>query len=355
MHCQQNLSFWFLFVAWTKDSEVFSARHHIDKVALENINGEDPEDRYWIIKIYQGDVGKYNLVIDSIKGVDSGNYQCAICQHSSTSYVCTAITDFKSTVATLNVLYTPSVPEYPECTGLDSSATVSVGTQVEVTCVSEIGDPKVHLQWNKDGVPLSSTVTEREDNNILYLIYTFIAELSHTGMVLSCSSTSSHFTSYSESCNFNALNVVDMPVVAVTSGAAVYEEGSPANFTCSAFSSTSTAITFEWFVGNIPKSRYTQNDTRMESVLTITSVIASDHQTAIKCVVRNEQGQTAQDQVFLEVISRPTNMIPTSRIDEQPQLTITRVPDDGNESCSVAIGGTVVVYSIVLLIVFPFL
>ncbi|XP_071960557.1 uncharacterized protein [Antedon mediterranea] len=216
----------YYFVAWTKDSEVFSARNQIDKVALENINGEDPEDRYTITKIDQGNTGTYKLIIDSVKGVDSGNYQCVICQHPPTSYECTAITDFKSTVATLNVLYTPSVPEYPECTGLDSSATVSVGTQVEVTCVSEIGDPKVQLQWHKDGVPLSSTITEREDNNRLYLIYTFTAELSHTGMVLSCSSTSSYFTSYSESCRFNALNVVDMPVVAATSGAAEDEEGS---------------------------------------------------------------------------------------------------------------------------------
>ncbi|XP_033109558.1 uncharacterized protein LOC117110829 [Anneissia japonica] len=349
-----------LSVYWLRQDVVIAERTLIEKEALKEFVGDDEDqlNRYTIAKTEQGNIANYELHIDRTQGVDSGDYKCVICEHSSLSFDCLKITEHQSQVATFTVRYTPSVPEYPQCTGLDTQ--VSVNTDVEVTCTSQIGEPKVELKWKNNGVEVSS-VTEREDleKKMIYLMYSFTATLASSGIVLSCSSSSSYFPSYSGSCSFNPLVVVDMPVVTVTSGATEYEEGTQANFTCAA--SSATQITnFDWTVGNIPSSRYTQVDLETKSILTIASVQLSDHRSVIKCVVTNSQGQNGQDQVIMDVVGGPTGIIPTSRNDPSTTKALTTKeiivittsePGGSGGNIGAAVGGAVAGFVIVLLLI----
>ncbi len=112
------------------------------------------------------------------------------------------LTDLPSDSIHLQFFYFPSKSD-PVCTS-DTKSIVSIGSNVTVTCSSDIGSPPVSIQWQSDGeTDIRHDKYEKQGRK--YAVLKFQVSKYHAGAMFSCKVSSVAFPQRTQTCHYGPI------------------------------------------------------------------------------------------------------------------------------------------------------
>ncbi|XP_038079433.1 uncharacterized protein LOC119746519 isoform X2 [Patiria miniata] len=224
----------------------------------------------------EGMLTSYILTINDVTRDDDGSYECEVLQEND-GYGYSAMA---SKAVHLSVLYFPS-SVYPYCS-LNGSQTLLTGTELTVTCTSEVGNPQIISEWmtGDDTVP-SPMYRNVESSSMMVSELAFTASHDLQGATFVCRVTSEAYPETYRTCSLGPLRIMDWPVVDVTRSLERVTEGADIHFLCS---TDPVMPSLNWeTIPSIDPERLNVMDGG--AILTVKNVQLGDNMTSVICRV----------------------------------------------------------------------
>ncbi|XP_033118817.1 cell adhesion molecule 1-like isoform X3 [Anneissia japonica] len=214
----------------------------------------------------------YVLLIHDLILEDEGDYHCQIDESPIVS----------SGIARLTILQIPST-KYPKCK--KSANTYVVGSQVKLTCISELISPPVELNWNHEGASvLPISIKTEVSDDLVYKHYTFIAKKSNNDDSFMCQQRTEVVPGI-HNCSIQNLNIQYRPEVKIQHTSALFA-GSDAILFCQSFANP-PVTEFKWmFTPVLNVNEYIADG----QVLTLIKPSIARNGTRITCLAENNIG-----------------------------------------------------------------
>nr|XP_055062376.1 uncharacterized protein LOC129445229 [Misgurnus anguillicaudatus] len=209
------------------------------------------------------------LILQSVRREDSGNYSCAVQGNN-----------FTSPHRYLNIMYAPKQTHVV----VNPSGEIMEGDSVNLSCSSDANPPVQNYSWFKGGEILGSGST--------YIISNISSD--HSGEY-KCKSSNELGMTFSDSVILNVIYAPDKPVISINPSEIM--EGDLVNLTCSS-DANPPVQNYSWFK---------KNKTVASGQTYIISKIRSDHSGEYKCKSINELGKR-YSAVTLNVLYPPKNV-----------------------------------------------
>ncbi|XP_022112051.1 uncharacterized protein LOC110991148 [Acanthaster planci] len=227
------------------------------------------------VNITAGMLTSYTLTISEVTRDDDGRYECQVLQENEYGYSAMA-----SETVVISVLYFPS-SSYPYCS-LNGSQTLLTGTELTVTCVSEIGNPQISAMWVTEDGPFPKPVYHTVESPSMMVSELQLA-VAHDlqGATYVCRVTSPAYPESDRTCSLGPLRIMDWPIVKVVRSLERVNLGDDIHFLCS---SDPAVPTLSWeTIPKIDPHRLEEMDGG--AILTIRNVQRGDNMTSVVCRV----------------------------------------------------------------------
>ncbi|XP_033107890.1 nephrin-like [Anneissia japonica] len=285
-------------------------------------------------------IHQYTLVISKTKRThDNSEIQCCI-REGENDRKC-------SDTARLNINQVPG-KEFPECS--PKTEIYRSPDPVTLTCITELTDPKVNLEWWVARKMVSSRPA-REEHNQLVLRYTFDAKPEDDGKFVRCRMYST-VLAIERNCTIGPLNVQFAPNVTIQAPTEI-SVGREAVFICSGIAKP-RARKYDWKLDGNPSP----DEYRIESSGFVLRIFKPEkfNKTSIQCSVSNSEGTRSAKFVINVKPRKQTSYFPsqnlTRRVVSPDAMSQSSNPDEMTIAMILAITGSCS-FVIVLLMLIP--
>ncbi|XP_033118823.1 cell adhesion molecule 4-like [Anneissia japonica] len=278
----------------------------------------------------------YSLLITELIIEDEGDYYCQIDQAPTIS----------SGRARLFVLQIPS-SEYPKCS--KSANMYLVGSQVKLTCISELISPPVKLNWIRKGSSTLSMNFQAETRDDFFKKhYTFIAKKTDNDATFLCQQTTDA-VSEMHNCTISNLNIQYRPEVKIQHTSALFA-GSDSILFCQSFANP-PVTQFQWtFIPVLNANEYIADG----QVLTLIKPSIATNGTRITCSAENNIGiNTNTVTLHIKKEERRKNFIhkKDEDLENSPKTKRKNMNMDAKETQSVSLYVVIIIIVLVVIII----
>ncbi|XP_071944683.1 uncharacterized protein [Antedon mediterranea] len=321
------------------------------KCYIEKINPENDEVSWWkgnfkisnqaeviakdsrlsvsVEKVGETQIYLYSLLIVNIKQTDAGEYHCEINN------------EIKSQPAHLAVYQIPS-SEYPKC--IQSKESYVVGSEIKLSCISEMLNPPVQLKWRD--VSLSKTSMEIKDT-LVYNHYVFEANKLDNDGTFTCYQTTDVLPE-KRNCTIQNLNIQYRPEVKIQHTSTLFI-GSDSILFCQSFANP-PVTQFMWTFSPVLNANEYIADGQ---VLTLIKPSITTNGTIITCSAENNVG-TSRDTINLIISNGRPNKDSTKESNDVIQLhkvNINTNKEEDKDSVSLYVVIIIIILVVIILVV----
>ncbi|XP_071945831.1 B-cell receptor CD22-like [Antedon mediterranea] len=312
-------------VSWWKDDAKLSNQAEVTvKDSRLSVNLEQVGETH----IYS-----YSLLIVNIKQTDAGEYHCEINN------------DIKSQPARLAVYQIPS-GEYPKC--VQSKESYVVGSEIKLSCISEMINPPVQLSWNYKTKDISLSKTSRENkDSLVYNHYVFKANKLDNDGTFTCFQTTDVLPE-KRNCTIQNLNIQYRPEVKIQHTSTLFA-GSDSILFCQSFANP-PITQFRWtFLPVINANKYIADG----QVLTLIKPSIAANGTIITCSAENNVG-ISRNTITLIISNVRNNKESTEESNDVIQLhkvNINRNTEENKDSVSLYVVIIIIILVVIIVVV----